>query len=292
MWLKCFIARLKPVDITTIIYLLITTVLMLAFSTGLTGIGFHLLIRLLIIILIVALVQYNGQKKIIQFSRNMYPMLLLMFFYPETDFLNNIFFNNLDPWFAGAEQKLWGCQPSLLFSQLLSWRWFAELMHIAYFSYYILIFLLMLWVYYNNRKAFDYANNIVYTSFYLLYILFILIPVAGPQFYFTGDEGKVPQGYLFGSIMKIIHHLGEGPTAAFPSSHVGIMIIMWWLCYRFAKPLLPYFIVIGIALIISTVYLKAHYLIDVVAGALIAPVLYKMCSYLYAKLKIKSGDIR
>lgn len=290
MWLKSFVERLKPVDITTFIYLFVTTALMLIFPSELSGLGLHLLLRLLIIAFVVTLIQYKGESKLMHFSRDMYPMLLLMFFYPETDFLNNIFFNNLDPWFAGAEQKLWGCQPSLVFSQLMPWRWFAELMHFAYFSYYILIFALMLWIYYKNRKVFDYAGNIIYTSFYLFYVLFIVIPVAGPQFYYTGAEGSVPQGYVFGSLMKLIHHFGEGPTAAFPSSHVGIMVVMWWLCYRFAKPLLPYFVAVGIVLILSTVYLKAHYLIDVLAGFIVAPVFYKVCARIYFRLTGKKEE--
>ena len=61
--------------------------------------------------------------------------------------------------------------------------------------------------------------------------------------------------------------VGERPTAAFPSSHVGISTLIFILIlkirrYIFFSMLFP----IYLALVAATVYIQAHYVIDVIAG--------------------------
>jgi membrane-associated phospholipid phosphatase len=78
--------------------------------------------------------------------------------------------------------------------------------------------------------------------------------------------------------------MAERPTAAFPSSHVGIICIIWILSFRYAPTLLKIIIPIGILLFLSTVYIKAHYLIDVFGGIISAPIFYWLSLYLFKKI--------
>ena len=60
---------------------------------------------------------------------------------------------------------------------------------------------------------------------------------------------------------------GERPTAAFPSSHVGVsticMLLLWHdRNYRLLAVLAPFYLLLCCA----TVYIQAHYLIDAIAG--------------------------
>jgi len=80
--------------------------------------------------------------------------------------------------------------------------------------------------------------------------------------------------------------MGEGPTAAFPSSHVGIVLILLYLANKFTPKLLKWLIPISILLILSTVYIKAHYVVDVIAGILSFPTIYWLSSASYHRLKI------
>jgi membrane-associated phospholipid phosphatase len=84
----------------------------------------------------------------------------------------------------------------------------------------------------------------------------------------------MPEGYVFGPVMHLIQKIGERPTAAFPSSHVSVCLILLWLVIKYIKRLILLVSVITIVLILSTVYLRAHYLVDVIAGVLVAPLLY------------------
>ena len=95
-------------------------------------------------------------------------------------------------------------------------------MYFGYFSYYLLRAGILLYFYFKKEtKTAEQLVFVLINSFLIYYILFIILPVAGPQFYFT-DWVTIPGGYLFGSIMKTIQANGEAPTAAFPSSPVSI----------------------------------------------------------------------
>ena len=65
-------------------------------------------------------------------------MAFLGWWYPDTYELNRML-PNLDYVFAQWEQDLFGCQPSLLFSQVVPYGWFSELMCLGYVSYFPLI---------------------------------------------------------------------------------------------------------------------------------------------------------
>ena len=88
--------------------------------------------------------------------------------------------------------------------------------------------------------------------------------------------------------------MGETPTGAFPSSHVGISWIILIIASKTYKKLLIVIYPFALLICFSTVYIKAHYLVDVIAGFISAPFLYcaglkiyenynKMQGYLTAK---------
>ena len=77
--------------------------------------------------------------------------------------------------------------------------------------------------------------------------------------------------------------MGERPTAAFPSSHVGISTIVMILAYRANKRLFIILAPVYILLCCATVYIQAHYLIDVFAGWISAILIYITSTWMYKK---------
>lgn len=55
-----------------------------------------------------------------------------------------------------------------------------------------------------------------------------------------------------------------------PSGHTQIALMVLYLAYRYQKVLFYPFLFIIIGLIVSTVYLRYHYVIDRIVGAVIA----------------------
>ena len=220
---------------------------------------------------------------------------LLAWWYADTYELNRIL-PNLDHVFAAAEQSLFGCQPSLLFSQACPWQWFSEALYCGYYSYFYLIvataLLYFVWRYEEMHKV----ATIILGAFFIYYIFFDFCPVVGPQYYYQAIgldnvmNGNFPDmGFYFkthndlfpapgddtGFFRQFVEsgavRDGERPTAAFPSSHVGLSTVVGCLltrlCWRRRTwwPLCI-FTPLYLCLCFATVYIHAHYAIDAIAG--------------------------
>lgn len=224
------------------------------------------------------------------FLRILVQMALLSWWYPDTYELNRML-PNLDHHFAHWEQTLFGCQPSLLFSQKVPWGWFSELMCIGYVSYFPLMLIVYLYYFFQRYHEFQMASVCILGSFFAYYVIFILLPVTGPQFYYlaagteniaagifpnlgdwflTHSERMAAPGWTEGfwyHMLDLTHDAGERPTAAFPSSHVGVTTVVMLLALRTRnKQLIGTILIFYILMCFSTVYIYAHYVIDAIAG--------------------------
>lgn len=217
-------------------------------------------------------------------------MALLAWWYPDTYEMNRIL-PNLDHLFAQAEQSLFGYQPALVFAKEFPSVIVSELMDLGYASYYPMIAVVCYYYFFCRYHEFEKCTFIIMTSFILFYLIFIFVPVTGPTFYYKAvgleniSHGIFPNlhdyfnthleclpspGYKDGFFYQLVEsakEAGERPTAAFPSSHVGIsticMILAWHSKNRkLFYLLLPFFFL----LCLSTVYIQAHYAIDAFAG--------------------------
>ncbi len=278
-----------PVEKALSAYLIMTFVFIVLFSGRLSGEAPHLIYRIIILGLIAFfpyLEEIYCRSALVRWIRIFFPFLVLSFFYAETDYLNNVLFSrNFDPEISGLESMIFGFQPSLRFSAVLQNRFFADLMYFGYFSYYLMAIGIPLYIYFRvNRDNGERFAFIIISSFLLYYLIFIVFPVAGPQFFFRDTPVELPQGMIFGKVIRLIQGAGEGETAAFPSSHVSICLMLLWGCFRYAGKLLPYVLPLACILMFSTVYLRAHYVVDVLAGVLFTPILWMSSSMLYKLL--------
>jgi len=280
--MNIYLRKLNPFDIAVAAFCVYTGIYMLFGFKQIDHLSIHILFRILIIFIIFLLIKTKDSKnKILHFVRNFYPLILLGFFYSETDYYNNILFENFDPQIVSLENLLLGTQLSLEFSQQIPFQWFSELMHFGYFSYYLITFGVPLLIYLKAPKHFEKTMFIIVLSFCFYYIFFILFPVIGPQFYFPVEQRSVPNGYLFQKIMNIIIETGETQTGAFPSSHVGMSVIFILLIAKYYKKFLYILLPLVIILIFSTVYIKAHYAIDIIAGLLTGILFYYISHKIY-----------
>ena len=125
--------------------------------------------------------------RFIRFARVAAQLALLAWWYPDTFELNRTL-PNLDHLFASWEQQLFGCQPALLFSELLPGAVASELFDMGYAAYYPMIVFVVIYYFLFRNNEFERAAFIVITAFFLYYVMFIFIPVAGPTFYFKAVE--------------------------------------------------------------------------------------------------------
>ena len=204
---------------------------------------------------------------------------------------------------AIADQAIFGCQPSVVFSQTLSGTFWNELFNMGYFSYYLMIAAVVFLAIIKRPRKFDKTTFVLMSTFFMYYTVFLLFNSAGPQFYFSCPGVDVSHGEfppvdtwfrdhntlnhmsnVTGPFSYLIHlvQAGEKPIAAFPSSHVGASTIILHLTLRMKKKwgviMLPFWVI----LCLSTVYIGAHYAIDVVGGLLSALLFVAISNKLYA----------
>lgn len=292
-------------------YMAITIITMLFTYTKLVNPEAMLWGRLRVLVITFALwaVYRMIPCRITKMVRIIAQMGLLAWWYPDTYEINRMF-PNLDHIFAGWEQALFGCQPALLFAKAMPWAAVSELMSMGYFMYYPMIALVSFYYFFCRYYEAERAAFVMLASFFIYYLVYIYVPVAGPTFYFDAvgiseiTKGIFPAlgdyfnshtnclptpGYTDGIFYQLVEdakNAGERPTAAFPSSHVGVSTICMLLVWhagnrRMLYVMLPFYIFLCLA----TVYIQAHYLIDAIAGLISAIVIY------FALMAVSKGMI-
>ncbi len=128
-----------------------------------------------------------------------------------------------------------------------------------------------------------FARTIMF-GFYLSYLLYFFMPAIGPRFTiheFQSVSYELP-GLLVTNIFRGFVDAGGGIIAGaanpalaanrdcMPSGHTMLTIINMILAFRFRSKFRWGFLILGLSLIFSTVYLRYHYVVDLIAGLIFA----------------------
>jgi len=216
--------------------------------------------------------------------RHLYPPVLFIFMYMQTGVINHMVFTGfLDPWFQRLEAGLFGVQPAVVLAQWFPQPWLSEYLHFAYFSYYLMIFGMGLFLFLRRWPAA--FNDYMFTAcatMYTCYLLFILLPVVGARSFILDD---VPGSGPFTALMQLIYRHGEIDGAAFPSSHVALAVVVLYYGWRYARPSVWWLGPLVVSLMVATVYCRYHYAVDVLGGLALAAALIPLWRRLNPGLK-------
>ena len=300
--------KLLAVEKLNILYNLLTTIFIIVLFNSLNDPQKMLTDRFFILLLtfVPIYIYTRYPSPATRFLRIAGQLSLLSYWYPDTFEFNRIF-TNLDHIFAGLDLSLFGCQPALMFEQVFSSFWVREAFNLGYFAYYPMIASIVFFYFFARNKEVERCTFILVGSFYIFYIIYMFLPVAGPQFYFPVIDpalvagGPYPEignyfnlhpeisiaqsgkGGLFTHLVGMAQASGERPTAAFPSSHIGISTVIIILAWRAKKwlflSLLPFYVLLCCA----TVYIKAHYLVDAFAGVATGVLFYLLTAKIFDK---------
>ena len=232
------------------------------------------------------------------FIRAIAQMGLLAWWYPDTYEINRII-PVLDHVFAAMDEHLFGFQPALLFAEAVPYPIVSELMNMGYFFYFALLAIVPFHYFFLRYEDFERCVFIILGGFMTFFVVFDFVSVVGPTYYYKAiglqqiAQGVFPavgdyfnthadclpmpgydKGFFYG-LVEAVKSDGERPTAAFPSSHVGMTVVCMLLLWRNGLhksfySLLP----ICLFLCMATVYIQAHYFVDTIAGLLAGVILY------------------
>lgn len=297
---------LFAVEKATVVYALFTTLVIICSWGEMADPGRLLWGRLQILgaTVILMLLYRLYPCKLTTYLRVIIQLSFLIYWYPDTFELNR-HLTNQDHIFAGLEQRLFGCQPAVIFSETFPSKWVSEPLNLGYFFYYPMMFIVGTFIFLKKFDWFERWSFVLAASFYTYYTIYLFLPVVGPQFYFpvigwdNVEAGVFPQvgryfdyhpalppgehgecGF-FCSMVELSQQLGERPTAAFPSSHVGISTLLMLISARLSRNLFCFLLPFYLLLCTATVYIQAHYLIDAIAGFFSAFVIYFIITFIY-----------
>lgn len=170
-----------------------------------------------------------------------------------------------DATFATLDARLFGPLPAAWFDALGRPPWLVDVASIAYVSYYLLPVVLGVALYARRRDRFRRFAFTVVVTFLASYIGYLAFPTSGPRIV----DDALGGGAVTRLLRAFVGSVEGNQLDAFPSGHVAVTLVCvgcgWRQFPRWRIPLAAMFGGIGFA----TVYLAYHYVIDVVAGAVL-----------------------
>jgi membrane-associated phospholipid phosphatase len=165
----------------------------------------------------------------------------------------------------------------------------------AYISYYPMATALGVVLYMKkNETAFDEAIFGIILCFYLSYLGYLLVPAVGPRFTLAHLQSRdLAAGPLVTAIQDTLNALENTKTDAFPSGHTAVALMTLYYAWKFRERILVFLLVPAVAgLIVSTVYLRYHYVIYVIAGIALTALTVYLAPPLMALLSRAAGHPR
>ena len=148
---------------------------------------------------------------------------------------------------------------------------------------------LVLW-FCRPREEFRLGTFAIALTFLVSYLGYMLLPARGPRFMEYASQYPPLQGlWAFHSFQNILDKMEGAQYDCFPSGHTAVVLVGCWLA-RWISPRVFYtFAAFAACIIFSTVYLRYHYVIDVIVGMVLAIIVIAMTPLVYRKLESGSG---
>lgn len=277
------LAVLSPADLVSIIFLLFLSVLNLLFLSRISVWWILVLLNLGsgILIWFMAFKAETRKTRLLIGLHRWYLYPIVLFVFKELYFMiRPIHPVDYDQLLISIDHWIFGVNPTEWLFRIASPP-LTELLQISYSSYYILFLILGIEIYRRHTlKSFDKAGFMIVYGFYLSYLGYFLLPAVGPRFTlhdFQSISRDLP-GLFFTEPLRAFVNFGESIPAhvpnpvdlvqrdVFPSGHTQLSLVVVYLGFHFK--IRSRWILLGFAslLIVGTVYLRYHYVIDVLAG--------------------------
>lgn len=165
------------------------------------------------------------------------------------------------------DELLFSEMPALTL-QSLSSPIMTEIFSLCYLSYHLYMHVILgtaLWTGRGLREL----GNVLFLAFALGFVGYLFVPAIGPGPAFPELFQPLPEGYLGAKLNRFVVAQGSSVYDVFPSLHGLLTAVMLFYDYQHHRR--RFWIMLGpcTGLLISTLYLRYHYAVDLMAAALI-----------------------
>ncbi|PKL89953.1 MAG: hypothetical protein CVV23_02665 [Ignavibacteriae bacterium HGW-Ignavibacteriae-2] len=305
--IKTHLINLRAVDLSVIIFATFLSVLNIIFIDRISNWAVHLLMNTTVSIGVFFVAYLYKQKKnlLIEQFYFWYPVPLIFLSFKELYFMvkpiHGVDYDNV---LINIDRFLFGGDPThYLYS--ISNPVLTELLQIVYATFFFLPIILGInLLFCGKEKEFHFSTFAVVFGFFLSYIGYLLVPAIGPRFTlheFANTNIELPGLFLTNYLREIVN-AGESipagtlnPAAVvqrdvFPSGHTQMTLIVMYLSVKFKSPTRYFFLINGTLLVFSTVYLRYHYVADLIGGLIFMIITMTLGKWLYNKWRNYKGE--
>ena len=295
------IKALSPLDLLFVLYHLLLTLFVFAGSSSIRLWPFIAAYNVFLIAFIVYISYKNqnlprGGGKIIRILHNWYPVFAIWATYKQMYVLVPALRPGLyDNVLIALDRFLFRMDITAVLLQYAN-PTLTEVLQLAYGSFYFLPIALGAEILRKKMfRAFNFCAFCIILGFFLAYLGYFIFPAIGPRFTlhdFYAINTELP-GLLFTNTIREFINVGAGsssthPMAAqliqrdvFPSAHTQLTLVVMYLASRLKATARFFIIPTGLLLIVSTLYLRYHYMVDVVGGTLFCVITLFLAKILY-----------
>jgi membrane-associated phospholipid phosphatase len=226
----------------------------------------------------------GSNNRLLQFIHDWYSVPSIFLLFKEVYvIIQSLGRSDWDQLLIAIDRAFFHGDPTIWISQFSS-PLLTELLQLAYVSYYFIMLALGIELYVRREKQkFSFILFTILYGFFLSYLGYLTFPAVGPRFTlhtFESIDHELPGLFLTNALRDFLN-AGESipknvvnPYAlaqrdAFPSGHTEMTLIVIFLAHRYRLSSRYAINIAGTLLIISTIYLRYHYAIDLFGGALL-----------------------
>lgn len=270
--IRTFLALLRPADALNYISLTALTVITVIFSRRIEQAASLILLYCALFLAQSLLYLFRDKGRLMHWLYHLvFPTISILAIFDSLEYIvHAVNPQDIDPLLIRLDYLILGGHPTVMLEGIMH-PLLTDLLQIAYTSYYLLPFTLGIVLLTQKREQdFDQALFMIMLCFYLSYAGYLLFPAIGPRFTMDHLQTNDLRGLvLTAPIQELLNRLEGVKRDAFPSGHTGIALTVLFLAYKFEKKLFWIFLPFVSALIFSTVYLRYHYVVDVLAGIIL-----------------------
>jgi len=262
----------RPADALNFTFLIFLTIVTVLFHKKINSAFLLLLLYSSLILIQTVLIYLKDRGGFLRFTYDLiFPTVSILAIFDSLErlvhYINPV---DIDPLLIKLDYMIFNGHPTVMIENIMI-PLLTDILQVAYSSYYFLpVTLGIVLKFRKEDSAFDRSLFLIMLCFYLSYLGYMLMPAIGPRYTMNHLQNIELKGLLIAQpLQEFLNRLEGIKRDAFPSGHTGIALTVLYLAFRFEKRLFRIFLPFVIALIISTIYCRYHYVVDVIAGIIL-----------------------
>lgn len=274
-----------PVDWVVLPYFAVMGLANLWLWNRLPGGGWLAALNGVAILIAVLAIRHPGKASWI--FRHWYPLPYVAWCYREMALLiPAVRGRDADAELARLDYRVWGANPTVWLERLAT-PVLTEYLQIVYALFVPVVLFIAFLLWRQRRYAdFRYYAFLIALGFLVSYLGYLLVPARGPRFFLRHLQSIDLRGlWVTRALQATLDRLESKAWDCFPSGHTELTMLAWWGSGRISKGLFWVYCAYTLSIISATVYLRYHYTIDILAGAVVAGLLVLFAPHLYRTLE-------